>query len=135
MQLISHQICELANRVDTLETSMRADIRTILELLQHQQGGGAAGASRNAAVAGKSGQTATAIERQNASTFQPSDSDYSLDMGGSGEDKLQSGSHQAGGGATLKLTPTSSQPPHKRTGNVQRSISQPECANERNLFA
>lgn len=145
MQLISHQISELAHRVDNLETTMKADIRTILEILQNQQQGGSGGAGGRAAL--KCSQSAG--ERQNASTFQPSDSDYSFDMGGSGsgEDKLQSAPHPSsaaavagtsgggngGGGATLKLTPTSG--PHKRTGNVQRSISQPECANERNLFA
>lgn len=108
MQLISHQISELANRLDTLETSMKADIRSILEILRYQQQGGLVVGEGQAALHSSQ----SAVDRLNDKTFQP----------------------LSGGNAIQKLTPTSSAQFHKRTGNVQRSISQPECANERNLF-
>lgn len=156
MHLISQQISELANRVDTLESSMKTDIRTILEILQQQQQQPAQQhqqlhyptASRSVPRISPQQQPPPAVpERQMTSTYQ-TDSEYSsFDLGvGGGPDKTlqhQTSSASYGGGGTvaggggMRLTPTQhkhQQPQQQKGGNVQRSISQPECANERNLF-
>lgn len=152
MDLISHQISELANRVDTLESSMKTDIRTILEILQHQQQQQQyPGVSRPVARIGHNQQQQTqpqppppvVPERQSTNTYQ-TDSEYSsFDLGLA----LPTASHgnvggialgmATPGGAAMKVMPSQQQQQHnkqQRGGNVQRSISQPECANERNLF-
>lgn len=155
MDLISHQISELANRVDTLESSMKTDIRTILEILQHQQQQQQyPGVSRPVARIGHNQQQQqtqpqpqpppVVPERQSTNTYQ-TDSEYSsFDLGLA----LPTASHgnvggmalgmATPGGAAMKVTPSQQQQQQhnkqQRGGNVQRSISQPECANERNLF-
>lgn len=154
LHLISQQISELTNRVDTLESSMKSDIRTILEILQQQQQTSQvqqSSASRSAHPRLCAQPHPPVVpDRQMTNTY-PTDSEYSsFDLAQGCHDKppqhTSPGASLAGSGGcvsvgatgvSLKLPPTQqkqhSQPGH-RGGNVQRSISQPECANERNLF-
>lgn len=151
MHLISQQISELAHRVDTLESSMKTDIRTILEILQHQPGVVSRPVPRISSNASQAQQTQplqqppVVPERQLTNTYQTTDSEYSsFDVGGPDKQLHHQSSMgtPAPGGHTVKLTPTQQQQQHNKQqrggggggGNVQRSISQPECANERNLF-
>ncbi|XP_021695943.1 potassium voltage-gated channel subfamily H member 7 isoform X7 [Aedes aegypti] len=117
--LLTNQLSDLTIRLDNLEGSLRKDIRTILDILHqqqqmqlqfhHQQ------LHQQQQQMQQSGKTAM-------SSYQPSESDFSFDMCAAAGD-APSGSLAKHGG------PTSQQ----RT-NVQRSVSQPECANEKSLF-
>lgn len=160
MHLISQQISELATRVDTLESSMKTDIRTILEMLQHQHNQQPPTQTQHFSATGRpvpriNPQPPVVPERQMTNTYQ-TDSEFSsfdLGLGGGPEKTLQHQSSSASYGGTiavgtatgagaLQSTPTQhkqhQQQQQQRVagggGNVQRSISQPECANERNLF-
>lgn len=145
MHLISQQISELVHRVDTLESSMKTDIRTILEILQNQQGVVSRPVPRissNAQQTQPLQQPPVVPERQQTNTYQATDSEYSsFDFGGPDKQLQHQSSMGTPSGHTVKLTPTQQQQHNKQQrggggggGNVQRSISQPECANERNLF-
>lgn len=159
MNLISQQICDLSQRMDTLESSVKTDIRTILEILQQQQQQSHSqyhpGGMATSRSVPRINQHAPAVpERQLTNVAYQADSEYSsFDLGcggGVGPEKVlphQSSlstttntSHagpipvaaSGGNSSVMKLTT-----PKQRGGgggNVQRSISQPECANERNLF-
>ena len=150
MHLISHQISELAHRVDTLESSMKSDIRTILEILQqqHQQPTTAHRPAFRISPQQQQQQQPpqqaaphlTTADRQMTNTYQ-TDSEYSsFDLGLCVPEKVlqhQSSTGSSHGGPAIRLTPTQQKQhkaAHTQGGNVQRSISQPECANERNLF-
>ncbi|XP_062553164.1 potassium voltage-gated channel subfamily H member 2 isoform X6 [Armigeres subalbatus] len=117
--LLTNQLSDLTIRLDSLEGSLRKDIRTVLEILHqqqqmqlqfhHQQ------LQHQQQQMQQSGKTAL-------SSYQPSESDFSFDMcAGTGD--AASGSVAKHGGPTAQ----------QRT-NVQRSVSQPECANEKSLF-
>lgn len=157
MHLISQQICDLSQRMDTLESTMKTDIRSILELLQQQQQShsqshpGGMATSRSVP---RIHQHAPAVpERQPTNIAHQADSEYSsFDLGGVGPEKMlqhQSSSSTTtntshagpipgvapgGSSAVLKLSTPKQRGGGGGGGNVQRSISQPECANERNLF-
>lgn len=145
MHLISQQIHELSHRVDNLESSMKSDIRTILEILQQQQPRHhppvQCSASGRPIPKIHQQQPPTIPERQITSTYQ-TDSDHPLfDLGLGGQAPQYQSSTASYGGANaasgngMKLTPTQQKQQHRGGGNVQRSISQPECANnDRNLF-
>ncbi|XP_065086185.1 potassium voltage-gated channel subfamily H member 2 isoform X2 [Ochlerotatus camptorhynchus] len=116
---LTNQLSDLTIRLDSLEGSLRKDIRTILDILHqqqqmqlqfhHQQ------LHHQQQQMQQSGKTAM-------SSYQPSESDFSFDMcAGAGD--AASGSIAKHGGLAPQL----------RT-NVQRSVSQPECANEKSLF-
>lgn len=144
MHLISQQISELATRVDTLESSMKTDIRTILEMLQQQQQNQQQPQTQTQHFSATSrpvprinAQAPVVPERQMTNTYQTDSEFSSFDLGlGGGPEKT------ATGVGPLKSTPTQHKQHHQQqqrgggggVGNVQRSISQPECANERNLF-
>lgn len=148
MHLISQQISELVHRVDTLESSMKTDIRTILEILQHQPGVISRPVPRISSNASQAQQQTQPLqqppvvpERQLTNTYQATDSEYSsFDLGGPDKQLHHQSSMGTPAGHTVKLTPTQQQHNKQQRGggggggNVQRSISQPECANERNLF-
>ncbi|XP_055530031.1 potassium voltage-gated channel subfamily H member 2 isoform X11 [Wyeomyia smithii] len=116
---LSNQLSDLTIRLDNLEGSLKKDIRTILDILhqqqqmqlqfhhqqlQHQQ--------QQMQQSGKTGM----------SSYQPSESDFSFDMCGGVSGVGDPGSSMA-----------KHQQAQQRT-NVQRSVSQPECANEKSLF-
>lgn len=87
---ILNTINGISTRIDQLELSLKQDIATILDILHHQQ-------------QTQQTQHQQLAEKSVATHYQPSESDFSFDLGG--VEKQQ------------------------RT-MVQRSISQPECANE-----
>lgn len=98
---ITNQISDLTVRIDHLELSLKKDIGTILDILHQQQ----------------QFQFHHQAGKQMVPSYQPSESDFSFDNMCAMEKQQQ---HQQ------QLL---NQPP-QRTGNVQRSISQPECTNE-----
>lgn len=119
---ISNKINDLSSRIDNLETTLKKDIRTILDILhqqqqvqlhmqqqqqlhlQQQQFSGRGVATTSSGGGGGNGGGAAA-----GTPYQPSDSEFSFDLCGiSGNERQRS--------------------------NVQRSISQPECANEKSLL-
>ncbi|XP_058836587.1 potassium voltage-gated channel subfamily H member 7 isoform X8 [Topomyia yanbarensis] len=118
---VPNQLSDLTIRLDSLEGSLKKDIRTILDILhqqqqmqlqfhqqqlQHQQ--------QQLQQSGKTGM----------SSYQPSESDFSFDM------CVGVGVSGAGEQASSMAKQQQAQ---QRT-NVQRSVSQPECANEKSLF-
>ncbi|XP_055631737.1 potassium voltage-gated channel subfamily H member 2 isoform X8 [Toxorhynchites rutilus septentrionalis] len=115
---ITNQLSDLTIRLDNLEGSLKKDIRTILDILHqqqqmqlqfHQQ---QLQHQQHQMQMQQSGKTAM-------SSYQPSESDFSFDMcGGTGDAGSSMAKHQQA---------------QQRT-NVQRSVSQPECANEKSLF-
>lgn len=124
---LASQITELSSRLDTMETSIKKDIRNILEILQNP-----AGISR-----GKSIETFDKHSEPHQSQFkeqlaqdkllmamQPSESEFSFEL--CMDPKRQ------------PIQQTSSQRmPTASISQVHRSISQPECTNtssEKNLL-
>uniref|UniRef100_A0A4Y0BTV6 Cyclic nucleotide-binding domain-containing protein n=1 Tax=Anopheles funestus TaxID=62324 RepID=A0A4Y0BTV6_ANOFN len=120
--IMVHQLSELTNRIGNLESSLKHDIRTILEILHQQQ------------------QLQMQIQQQQhdfaqhhhqmhqmhtgktgMSSYQPSESDFSFDMCGATIDPREVKHHQQ---------PLSSQ----QRIHVARSVSQPECSDDRSLF-
>lgn len=124
---LTAQMTEITSRLDNMETSIKKDIRSILEILQHPSGMGR----------GKSIETCEAhlpqlkeehgIDKQNllmTSSIQPSESDFSFELC---LDTAKRPSH----------TQHSHRGPTAGTSQVHRSISQPECTNtatEKNLL-
>lgn len=98
---IVNQISDLSVRIDHLELNLKKDIGTILDILHQQQ------QMQFQQFQQQSGKQMTAI-------YQPSESDFSFDLAA------------AAPGGPVDMRHGSAQ---HRT-NVQRSISQPECANE-----
>lgn len=122
------QLTELSTRLDTVESSIKKDIRNILEILQQQQQQKQSITDRKHSdeISDKSRDESpqqidenrlqrtqqTSIEKQNilmTSSYQRTESDFSFD-----QPQIQSSSHRL---------PTAS------TSQVHRSISQPECTN------
>lgn len=126
---LTSQITELSSRLDTMETSIKKDIRNILEILQNP-----AGMSR-----GKSIETFDKLNEPQHSQFkeqmaqekllmamQPSESEFSFELCMDPKRQLLQQS-----AATSQRMPTTSM------SQVHRSISQPECTNtaaEKNLL-
>lgn len=101
------QITELTTRLDTVESSIKKDIRNILEILKQQSDAGRKRSDDEQIDENRLQRTQqqSSIEKQNilmASSYQRSESDFSFD-------------HQQ------HRMPTAS------TSQVHRSISQPEC--------
>lgn len=119
------QLTELSTRLDTVESSIKKDIRNILEILQQQQQS-ITDRKHSDELSDKSRDASpqqidenrlqrtqqTSIEKQNilmTSSYQRSEGDFSFE-----QPQIQSSSHRL---------PTAS------TSQVHRSISQPECTN------
>nr|XP_019553866.2 potassium voltage-gated channel subfamily H member 2 isoform X2 [Aedes albopictus] len=121
---LTNQLSDLTIRLDNLEGSLRKDIRTILDILHqqqqmqlqfhHQQ------LHHQQQQMQQSGKTAM-------SSYQPSESDFSFDMCTAAGDATSGG----GGGGMAKH---GGGPSAQQRTNVQRSVSQPECAAEKSLF-
>ncbi|XP_055686281.1 potassium voltage-gated channel subfamily H member 6 isoform X3 [Lutzomyia longipalpis] len=102
---LANQLNEITQRIDGLETTLRKDVRTILDILHQQQ---------QIQMQIQLQQQQSATKQAMTTSYQPSESDFSFDMC-TAADKASAASQ----------TPR---------GNVQRSVSQPECANEKSLF-
>lgn len=120
------QLTELSTRLDTVETSIKKDIRNILDILQQQQQQSITGRKHSDEISDKSRDESpqqiddnrlqrtqlTSIEKHNilmTSSYQRCESDFSFE-----QPQSQPSSHRL---------PTAS------TSQVHRSISQPECTN------
>lgn len=122
---------------------MKTDIKTILDLLQQQQ------VQNIQATSSRSISKAPAVPERLLTS-----NNANMYGGGCECPSVDQMHHKStvGGGPLMKLPPTTQQPQQKQStrsggaggaagagptvvANVQRSISQPECANERNLFA
>lgn len=118
------QLTELSTRLDTVESSIKKDIRNILEILQQQQS--ITGRIHSDEISDKSRDESpqqidenrlqrtqlTPIEKQNilmTSSYQRCESDFSFEQ--------------------LQTQPSSHRLPTASTSQVHRSISQPECTN------
>lgn len=127
---LTTQLTELTSRLDNMETSIKKDIRSILEMLQHPSGmsGGKSietfdkhGEPHLPQLAEECGQ-----DKQNllmTSSIQPSESDFSFELCLDTKRLIQPQHSQRG--------------PTAGISQVHRSISQPECTNtaaEKNLL-
>ncbi|XP_058465405.1 potassium voltage-gated channel subfamily H member 6 isoform X5 [Malaya genurostris] len=118
---VTNQLSDLTIRLDNLEGSLKKDIRTILDILHQQQQmqfqfhqQQLQNQQQQLQQSGKTGM----------SSYQPSESDFSFDM-------------CVGVGVSGTGDPVGSMAKHQQAQqrtNVQRSVSQPECANEKSLF-
>ncbi|GAB0089900.1 Ion_trans domain-containing protein [Sergentomyia squamirostris] len=103
---LTNQLNDISQRLDNLETTLRKDIHTILDILHQQQ---------QIQIQIQMQQQQAATKQAMTTSYQPSESDFSFDMC-TAADKV----------------PGTVQTPRS---NVQRSVSQPECAdNEKTLF-
>lgn len=93
---------ELSIRLDNMETSIKNDVRTILDILRQQQ-------QQQQQPLTKEQQTGSEKPFIASTSLQPSESGFSLDLFG-----LDGRRHRTGAAAAA---------------SVHRSISQPECAN------
>lgn len=98
---ITTQINELSTRLDNMEISIKNDVRTILDILRQQQ-------QQQQQPLAKEHKIGSEKPFQASASFQPSESDFSLDLFG-----LDGRRQRTAIGAA----------------SVHRSISQPECAN------
>uniref|UniRef100_A0A453Z1J4 Cyclic nucleotide-binding domain-containing protein n=1 Tax=Anopheles merus TaxID=30066 RepID=A0A453Z1J4_ANOME len=121
LETMAHQLSELTNRIGILETSLKHDIRTILEILHQQQQMQMQIQQQQHSFAQQQQQMHQMHTGKTAmSSYQPSESDFSFDMCGPPMD-CREVKHQQ---------PPSSQ--HRI--HVARSVSQPECTDDRSLF-
>ncbi|CAG9800325.1 unnamed protein product [Chironomus riparius] len=124
--LIKNQLAEMTSRIDNLETTLRKDIHSILDLLHQQQ---QIQLQMHHQQMQQQAQSQTHISGRPAASYQPSErSDFSFDnLSTTTDNNVQSKQPQS-------LPPP--QQPHQSQAsrNVQRSVSQPECANEKSLF-
>uniref|UniRef100_A0A1B0GQ31 Uncharacterized protein n=1 Tax=Phlebotomus papatasi TaxID=29031 RepID=A0A1B0GQ31_PHLPP len=100
---LANQLNEITQRIDGLEVTLRKDIRTILDILHQQQ---------QIQMQIQLQQQQAAAKQAMTTSYQPSESDFSFDMC-----------------TAADKAPGPAQSPRS---NVQRSISQPECTNEKN---
>ncbi|XP_070497645.1 voltage-gated inwardly rectifying potassium channel KCNH6 isoform X5 [Chironomus tepperi] len=129
--LIKNQLAEMVLRIDNLETSLRKDIHSILDLLHQQQ---QIQLQMHHQQLQQQAQSQTHISGSTnesyrpAASYQPSErSDFSFDnLSTTTDNNVQSKQPQS----LPPPQPHQSQP----SRNVQRSVSQPECANEKSLF-
>lgn len=98
---------ELAGRIDTMETSLKQDIRTILDILHQQQQHQQQHLQHQPEHSQK--QPSDKQTFMMTSSYQPSESDFSFDLFGLDKRPQQ------------RITSSAT--------NVHRSISQPECTN------
>ncbi|XP_040175831.1 potassium voltage-gated channel subfamily H member 7 isoform X1 [Anopheles arabiensis] len=121
LETMAHQLSELTNRIGVLESSLKHDIRTILEILHQQQQMQMQIQQQQHSFAQQQQQMHQMhIGKTAMSSYQPSESDFSFDMCGPPMD-CREVKHQQ---------PPSSQ--HRI--HVARSVSQPECTDDRSLF-
>ncbi|XP_058124287.1 potassium voltage-gated channel subfamily H member 6 [Anopheles coustani] len=125
--LLSNQVSELTERMVSLETSLKTDIRTILEILHQQQ---QLQVQMQMQMQQQQQQHVYAQHQQMQqmhpgktamSSYQPSESDFSFDMCAPmdpRESQKQQYQHQ----------------PSSQRIHVHRSVSQPECTDDRSLF-
>ncbi|XP_055700968.1 potassium voltage-gated channel subfamily H member 6 isoform X3 [Phlebotomus papatasi] len=102
---LANQLNEITQRIDGLEVTLRKDIRTILDILHQQQ---------QIQMQIQLQQQQAAAKQAMTTSYQPSESDFSFDMC-----------------TAADKAPGPAQSPRS---NVQRSVSQPECTNEKSLF-
>ncbi|XP_039438497.1 potassium voltage-gated channel subfamily H member 2-like isoform X10 [Culex pipiens pallens] len=138
---VTNQLSALTIRLDNLEGSLKKDIRTILDLLHQQQQQMHQQHQLQQMQMQQSGKTAM-------SSYQPSESDFSFDMCGSGVGGTGGGDSGAAMARSQHQQQHSHQHQHQHQQqqqqqqmqqrasgtSVQRSVSQPECANEKSLF-
>lgn len=133
--ILSHQLSELTGRVGSLETSLKSDIRTILEILhqqqqmqmqiqmqmQHQQQQQQQHHHHQQNLEQHHQTQQMHSGKTPMSSYQPSESDFSFDMCAPVDprDGKQQYQHQPS-------------VPHRM--HVHRSVSQPECTEDRSLF-
>ncbi|KAG5678050.1 hypothetical protein PVAND_007754 [Polypedilum vanderplanki] len=130
--MLRNQLAEMSSRIDNLESSLRKDIHSILDLLHqqqqiqlqmhHQQF-----QQQNQSQTHISGSTNESYRP--AASYQPSErSDFSFDnLSTTTDNNTQTKQPQS-------LPPPQHQSSSQLSRNVQRSVSQPECANEKSLF-
>lgn len=118
---LTTQLTELISRLDNMETSIKTDIKGILEMLQHSSGSDRCKPPTEPHILRTKEQQA--LETQNLRTttsLQPSESEFSFEL------CLDNKRH-----------PHAHRMPIAGTSQVHRSISQPECrytANEKTLL-
>ncbi|XP_055380203.1 uncharacterized protein LOC129611219 isoform X2 [Condylostylus longicornis] len=146
---IKIQLGELTKRIDSLETNLHKDIRTILDILHQQQ---QMQLQLHQQQLQHQMQQQQQIQQQQqllagqqiTTSFQPSESDFSFDLAGGITEKqisqtqLQQQQQSQQQLQQPQLSHQSQQQQLQQRTNVQRSISQPECAattsNEKSLF-
>ena len=128
--MIKGQLTDMSVRLDNLETSLRKDIHSILDLLHQQQ-------QIQLQIQQQHNQMQQHQLQQHSNqhpsgkpvmtqSYQPSESDFSFDNLSTTTDNNTKQPHS--------LPPPQQLQQQQQQRNVQRSISQPECANEKSLF-
>uniref|UniRef100_A0A182XZC0 Uncharacterized protein n=2 Tax=Anopheles stephensi TaxID=30069 RepID=A0A182XZC0_ANOST len=119
--IMVHQLSELTDRIGNLESSLKHDIRTILEILHQQQQLQMQIQQQQHTFAQQHQQMHQMHTGKTAmSSYQPSESDFSFDMCGAPMDPRDV-KHQQPPSAQHRI-------------HVARSVSQPECSDDRSLF-
>ncbi|XP_050073499.1 potassium voltage-gated channel subfamily H member 7 isoform X4 [Anopheles maculipalpis] len=120
--IMVHQLSELTDRIGSLESSLKHDIRTILEILHQQQQLQMQIQQQQHTYAQQHQQMHQMHTGKTAmSSYQPSESDFSFDM--------------CGGAPMDPRDVKQPQPPSAQHRiHVARSVSQPECSDDRSLF-
>lgn len=117
---------ELASRLDNLEISLKKDIHSILDLLHQQQQmqfNQSQGNQSQPQLQQHTQHSQTGKQNVMTTSYQPSESDFSFDNLSTTTDNNKQ---------PHSLPPGREQTTQQR--NVQRSISQPECASDKSLF-
>ncbi|CAO1308266.1 unnamed protein product [Diamesa hyperborea] len=128
--MIKGQLTDMSVRLDNLETSLRKDIHSILDLLHQQQ-------QIQLQIQQQHNQMQQHQLQQHSNqhpsgkpvmtqSYQPSESDFSFDNLSTTTDNNTKQPHS--------LPPPQQLQQQQQQRNLQRSISQPECANEKSLF-
>ncbi|XP_052861267.1 potassium voltage-gated channel subfamily H member 2 [Anopheles cruzii] len=132
---LSNKLAELTGRVESLETSLRHDMRTILDILHQQQ---AMQFQQQHQQQKHFVMQSQPMVQPTVSSYQPSESDFSFDICGpicdprdvQQQQQQQSSQHQQQQQQQQHLPPSS----QHRSMHVHRSVSQPECTDDRSLF-
>ncbi|XP_058064416.1 potassium voltage-gated channel subfamily H member 7 [Anopheles bellator] len=132
---LSNKLAELTGRVESLETSLRSDMRTILDILHQQQAMQFQQQQHQQQQQNHFVLQSQPMMQPPVSSYQPSESDFSFDICGPICDprdvQQQSSQQQQQQQQQQQHLPPSSQ---HRSMHVHRSVSQPECTDDRSLF-
>lgn len=132
--VLSSKLTELTTRIDSLETTLKKDIRSILDLLHQQQQVQLQMQMQNQQQLQRQQQHSPQQHGKLSANqlYQPSDSEFSFEMCGA------SGVGTGGGGGVCGSSSAIGSglgaESLRQRSNVQRSISQPECTNEKTLL-
>lgn len=131
--MIKNQLSELSSRLDNLELSLKKDIHSILDLLHQQQQIQLQQHTHHQSqpqLREHLQHPQTGKQNVMTASYQPSESDFSFDNLSTTTDNNSKQPHSLPPGGAVGIR--DQQPTQQR--NVQRSVSQPECASDKSLF-